>query len=313
MEELIKFLDKYHVQYTIEDGIIIADNIDLSHNQITHLPESFENLCCNEIYLSYNKLTTLPESFGNIRCKYIYLSSNQITHLPESFGNLRCERIDLDNNQITHLPESFCNLRCNEIYLSYNKITTLPESFGNLRCNYIDLSNNQITSLTDSFRNIRCNYIHLSHNLIKNIPDTQSFSSIEITDNYVYSDGILFWYDSIKIIDRYKVYIGYNKLLVSLNDKVFAHANSIRQGISDILFKTSDRDKSKYKDLSLETMFNIEEAIVMYRTITGACSGGVESFISNKTFNPTISIQEISDMLNDEFGAKEFKDFFTIV
>lgn len=56
MQDLIDFLDKYNVQYKIEDGIIVADNIILSNNQITHLPESFGNHRCDFIQLRNNKL-----------------------------------------------------------------------------------------------------------------------------------------------------------------------------------------------------------------------------------------------------------------
>ena len=70
MKELIKFLDKYNISYTVEGDYVIADNIKFSNNNLTELPESFGNIKCNNIDLSNNKITELPESFGNLK---IYL------------------------------------------------------------------------------------------------------------------------------------------------------------------------------------------------------------------------------------------------
>ncbi len=86
MKELIKFLDKYNISYTVEGDYVIADNIKFSNNNLTELPESFGN-----IKFSNNNLTELPESFGNIKGGDILFlnSDNKITELPESFGNLK--------------------------------------------------------------------------------------------------------------------------------------------------------------------------------------------------------------------------------
>ena len=225
MKDLIKFLDKYNVTYTIEGDYIIADNIDLSNKNITELPESIGNIKCNNLYLNYNNLTSLPESIGNIKC--------------------------------------------NNLYLSYNKLTSLP------------------------------NY--------------ERFKEIEIGDDYLYCDGILTHYESIKNIGEYKVYIGYNdNVVVTKDDKIFAHGMSIKQGIRDLLFKLSNRDKSDYEDLDIDSELEIEEAIIMYRAITGACSYGVEQFMEGREFSNKISIKEIGELIGNEYGSREFREFFKL-
>ena len=291
MKTLIKFLDKYNITYSIQDNIIVSDDINLYNNKLTELPESIGNLKCNYLDLSNNKLTELPESFGNIKCNNINLSKNKLTELPESIGNIKCNNLDLSYNKLTELPESFGNLKCNFINLYKNKLTSLPESIGNLKCNILDLSYNELTSL----------------------PEHKNFDEFEIGIDYIYCDGILTHYESIKYVGEYKVYVGYNdNFVVTKDDKVFAHGMSIRQGISDLLFKLSDRNKSDYENLTLDDILPLEEAIVMYRVLTGACSYGVEQFMKDKEFNKTISIREIDKVIGDSYGSKQFREFFKI-
>ena len=87
-KKLTDFLDKYNVEYTIH-----SDCVEVK----------------NDLYLSDNKLTSLPESFGNLKIGgSLWLACNKLTSLPESIGNLKIGgSLELYYNNLTSLPESF--------------------------------------------------------------------------------------------------------------------------------------------------------------------------------------------------------------
>jgi len=377
MQDLIDFLNKYNIQFTVENDTVVGDIVNLSYNKLQSLPESIGNLKCNKLYLNNNKLKSLPESFGNLKCNKLYLNNNKLKSLPESFGNLKCNQLDLDINKLQSLPESIGNLKCNTLYLHSNKLQSLPESIGNLKCNTLFLNNNKLQSLPESFGNLKCNYLYLHSNKLQSLPESfgnlkcnklylhynnlqslpesignlkcnelylynnnlqslpesfgnlkcnqlflgknnlqnipvhRDFDEIEVTDEYIYCDEILTWYESKRKVNDYDVYVGYlNNYVVSKGD-AFAHGDSIRQCIADIQFKLSDRDTSKYKGISNIEPIELNDMIVMYRTITGACSGGVESFLNSKdSIKDTYSINEVIDITQNQFGHNKFKEFF---
>jgi hypothetical protein len=352
MEELIKFLDKYKIGYSIKNGHIIAHTIDLSWYKINELPESFHLIKCTNLYLYNNKISKLPDNFHLIKCECIDLSNNSITELPENFHLIKCKEINLSHNFINKLPENFHLLKCNtidlshnsitelpdnfhliesnDIYLDNNKISKLPENIHLLKCNYLYLNKNNLKKLPENFHLLKCYYIALSRNMIRKLPKNlhlvkcsylyvytdlsiphQNFNDVEITDDYIYCDNRLTWITGKKQVNEFTVYIGrFGEVVVTKDNKKFAHGKTLRQAISDLLFKLSDRNKNEYIDLDKNVQLPINDMIVMYRTITGACSLGVENFMHNKNFNETISLNEINNIIGDDYGSKSFREFF---
>jgi hypothetical protein len=74
---LLKFLDKYNINYDVENDKVICKDVYLSNKCITELPKDFGKLECDILFL-YNNLTELPKSIGDIKCKEIYLHNNYI-------------------------------------------------------------------------------------------------------------------------------------------------------------------------------------------------------------------------------------------
>jgi hypothetical protein len=184
-QELTDFLDQYKVEYTIQsDCVEVKDDLLLSYNSLTSLPESFGNLKIGGgLELSYNSLTSLPESFGNLKIGgNLYLYSNSLTSLPESFGNLKIGGgLELSYNSLTSLPESFGDLKIGgSLSLSHNSLTSLPESFGNLKIGgNLSLANNSLTSLPESFGNLKIGGgLYLTNNSLTSLPE--SFGNLKI-------------------------------------------------------------------------------------------------------------------------------------
>ncbi len=244
----------------------------------------------------------------------LYLSNNQLTTLPESIGNLKVGGgLDLYNNQLTTLPESIGNLKVGgDLYLYNNQLTTLPESIGNLKVGgNLHLSNNQLTTLPESIGNLKVGgNLHLSNNQLTNAkPKIQRFKEVEITDEYIYADDMLVWCDKVKTLGEYTLYIG-EFLVVAQKGDTFSHGKTVKQAISDIIFKTSERDSTVYKNIDRDKAMPIEDAIVMYRTITGACSAGVEAYMRGKDWGETITVNKILSVLKSEYGSEQFRTFF---
>ena len=81
-----------------------------SNNQLTSIPESISNLTIGEdLDLSYNMISSLPDNFWNIDVNFLLLNNNQLTSLPEINNELNIYGIDLSYNQLTSLPENLCN------------------------------------------------------------------------------------------------------------------------------------------------------------------------------------------------------------
>ena len=88
MKDLLEFLDKYNVEYTVDGDSVIAGDVRIDNIGITTLPESIGSLKCDAMDISNNKLTSLPESIGNLKCQVLYLQDNKLTSLPESTGGM---------------------------------------------------------------------------------------------------------------------------------------------------------------------------------------------------------------------------------
>lgn len=127
--------------------------------------------------------------------------------------------------------------------------------------------------------------------------------------------------DILSIIDSHhgNVYrthqVGYDKELYIVTDgeNNWAHGETLKEAKLDLIYKISDRDTSAYKNMSLDDVLTFEEAIIAYRTITGACSAGTRYFIEHRLPEPrkkTYTIGEIIELTDNEYGSDKFKEFF---
>jgi len=114
-----------------------------------------------------------------------------------------------------------------------------------------------------------------------------------------------------KIKNHGKTEISYLIEIDRNNKKVYSHGNTIKEAKENLIYKLSDRDTSKYKDLTLKSILTKDEAIQCYMTITGACNTGTKYFIDNLDKVKTkYSIKEIIDLTEGQFGNREFQNFF---
>ena len=335
MINFVKYLKNHNINFEEKDGkITVGGWLDLRGTNITSLPDNLT--VGGSLYLRGTNITSLPDNLtvgGSL-----YLRGTNITSLPDNLtvGGW----LDLSGTNITSLPD---NLTVGGwLDLSDTNITSLPDNLtvgGSL-----DLRGTNITSLPDNLT--VGGSLDLSDTKITSLPDNLTVGgSLDLSDTKINSKELkkaktpdkqkmfefnlsvqakLSWqngryriFDGIfcevlrKLKNAYKVKIGLATKYVITDGVNYAHGDTIKKAREDLIYKISDRDTSQYEGLSLNSIVTREEAIKMYRAITGACEAGTKHFVSGlKELNQRYTIAEIIELTEGQFGATEFKNFF---
>ena len=133
-----------------------------------------------------------------------------------------------------------------------------------------------------------------------------------LMNGFTIVDGILAELVSKKgNVSRVRI-IGQTKIsYIVQRDGRTAHGETLAQARADLLLKIGKRDTTPYESWTLETKVSLEEMIVAYRTITGACGQGVSHFLSEKNYRGKLSVAFVIEETNGRYGHEQFKGFFT--
>ena len=325
---------------TLPENLTVRGFLDLRGTAITSLPDNL--MVGGDLYLENTAITSLPDNLtvGG----YLDLRGTAITSLPENLtvgGSL-----DLENTAITSLPDNL--MVGGDLYLENTAITSLPD---NLTVGgYLDLRGTAITSLPENLT--VGGSLYLRGTGITSLPDNltvgryfdlegtgitdkgnirtqltaEQNAKIEKQQNpllrwewnrktYIKVDGIF----SEVISNKGNLYhikqIGSEKIeyLITDGNGKWAHGKTLQEAKADLLYKISNRDKSSYEDLTLESELSFEDAVVCYRVITGACSAGTRDYLENrlpKPHKPKYTIAEIIKLTENEYQGRAFADFF---
>lgn len=134
-----------------------------------------------------------------------------------------------------------------------------------------------------------------------------------VPGKYLYADGILTHVKREKKIGEYTYYIG--KIPgrdVIFDGKNYAHCSSVKEGINELAFKTAkDRGAEQYRSIEMDEAIKFDDAIAMYRIITGACKQGTQRFIDSLgELKDSYTVREIIEMTTDQYGGDAFRRFF---
>ena len=200
----------------------------------------------------------------------------------------------LSNTGITALPE---NLTVGgSLYLSGTGITALPK---NLTVGgWLNLSGTGITNKNRARKKVH----HLQ-------------CGDYVPGRYLYADGILTHIKRrVEIQNGYTLYIGKIRGRNVVSDGMhYAHCEKLRDGIADLLFKSAaDRGAEQYRGLPLDTEMPLEDAVTMYRVITGACRQGAQAFVDSLGDRrmERYTIREMIEVTRGQYGAERFAEFF---
>ncbi|XP_077490806.1 uncharacterized protein LOC144101502 [Amblyomma americanum] len=184
-------LSDFNVQFIVNHNTHHSLNINLSHNQISHLKLSnnAEDLILNvsSLDLSHNIIESIARHFfwtTRHSLNFLNLSHNMLATVSvEVTSELpRVRVLDLSHNHIVKLsPRSFqASSDIHVLHLSHNKISALPEeAFARMtRLQVLNLDNNQLTFLPDdAFEGTALVHFSLSHNSLAR-PFTKAFAPV---------------------------------------------------------------------------------------------------------------------------------------
>ena len=287
---------------SLPDNLTVGGGLDLTGTKITSLPDNLT--VSGWLDLSNTKITSLPDNLtvGG----WLWLNNTQITSLPDNLtvgGNLY-----LSGTPITSLPD---NLTVGgRLDLNYTPITSLPDNLtvgGDF-----DLGRTKITSLPDSLA-VGLSVLSKSARIrnSKNYKHLQNGDYVE--GNYLFADRILTHVKHAKKIGEYTFYVG--KIPgknVLFDGKYYAHCKTFREGVRDVEFKrASDRGAEQYRSLTLDSEVTKDEAITMYRVITGACQQGTDAFVNSlRDTKDRYTVREMISITEGQYGARTFESFF---
>ena len=92
----------------------------------------------------------------------------------------------------------------------------------------------------------------------------------------------------------------------------YSHGDTLKEAKDDLIFKISNRNKSYYNALALDSKLSFEKAVECYRVITGACAFGTKDFVLNRLVKreKEYTISEIIEITKGEYGHQNFVNFF---
>ena len=155
--------------------------LDLSNNQLMHLPQNIGGLKhLKKLNLYGNKLTTLPDSIGElVHLESLNVAYNQLETLPVGFANLTKldKTLSLSTNRLTTFPKVLFSLtQVTELDLSNNLITQIPaeiEAMKNLH--FLKMYNNRLEYIHENIDKLQnLHKLQLNSNRLRRIPDSLS-------------------------------------------------------------------------------------------------------------------------------------------
>ena len=215
-------------------------------------------------------------------------------------------------------------------WLDLQSVKSLPANIKiNVGC-YLDL--HSVESLSNNIQFNVGGYLYLPR--VKSLPKNYSItlgynkkviSSLPFKYNNIGENEIQTWengkYQQIDgifcevIKDRKYIKtcrkIGSDKVFYVVTDGTkYSHGKTIKEAKADLIYKISNRDTSRFKNLKKSSVLSLSEAIECYRVITGACEFGTKSFLTSIHAKKKYSIKEIIKLTENQYGNQTFKSFF---
>ena len=105
--------------------------------------------------------------------------------------------------------------------------------------------------------------------------------------------------------------VGQSKLSYMVErDGKTAHGATLDEARADLILKIGNSDATPYKNWTLDTESSLQDMIVAYRTITGACGLGVSHFLFGKNYPKELSVGFVIGETVGKYGHETFKAFF---
>ena len=207
---------------------------------------------------------------------------------------------------------------CEGAKLSLPNVTSVGDWV--IACEGAKLSLPNVTSVGATVKACEGAKLSLPNKYKQNDDTVQSTCAKSLFESFM-NQGYL-WADNIlaKIIEHkknvYKIQIcGQIKISYCIEvDGIYSHGKTIKEAKESLIYKISERDTSKYENYTLDTVITFEDAIKMYRCITGACEGGTRHFVENvlQDKRKKYTIKEVIELTKGQYNNKKLQEFFKV-
>ena len=265
--------------------------------------------------LHFHNLKEILGNFNPIVGYGLYL--HNLEEITENFNPIIGYTLHLD--KIKKLPPNFSIKIGSSLHLK--NLEKIPENFNPVIGEYLFL--NSLEKLPEKFNPIVGKKIN--YNITPNFDKYNSYRSTNIPPSpiswengkYISVDGILseVIYKKGKIYKVKDIYRDKESFVVTDGNGTYSHGFTLKKAKEDLSYKINkNRKLEPFKSLTLDSKLSFEKAIECYRTITGACELGIKKFLKQEKIKPiinkTLSIKEIIDITEGNYGNFTFKQFF---
>lgn len=286
-------------------GLVVGGSLNIAETDITELPK---DISIGGSLIAYSsRLTSLPEFK---KMWYLNIRNTSISELPNNI--VISDDLDISTTGITKLPKN--SVICENVYADNQSLEELPSDTiigGNIYC----------ADVAPEFKmeDLKvCGDIEVG-NPAKMLTSPPNYKNAKIYRNGI---GTFICVDRmfLEVIHRhndiFKVrYVDgkYPFYLVADEAGNWAHGSTLHEAMEDLQFKGSSRSVEYYKGMKLDDILSKKDAVVCYRTITGACRFGTNAFLRKrlKVDKASYSIREIMELTEGEYGHEIFVSFFT--
>ena len=128
---------------------------------------------------------------------------------------------------------------------------------------------------------------------------------------FVFADVILARVVSMRGRVKRVVICGQTRVSYLITDgTVWSHGATLAEARDSLMFKIESRDTTEFKSWTLDLVVSKRDAIRAYRSITGACEGGVRNWMEQRKTPEKIAVRKIIELTAGAFGHEAFSKFF---
>lgn len=312
----------------LPEGLTVVGSLDASYTGITELPK---RLSVDGLTLVHAPIDKLPDDMS-FNTGHLDITNTKITKLPDNL--IVGSYLDVSYTPLTKLPDGL--IVYGSLIMQMTMIDTLPDNLivgADLtlsQCRVSELPNGCVIGGNIYCRApltppadfkvglhrmwIVCDADDCCVDTVECDPKYQLTDGEYVEGRYLYADGILTPVKSKKTCAQYTIY--YGKIPgknVVYDGTYYAHCAKIRDGLIDIRYKyAKDRGTNQYRELTLDSVISRDDAIAMYRVITGACQQGTQIFLDSLGDNikDEYTVAEIIEITSGQYGSDKFKEFF---
>jgi hypothetical protein len=167
------------------------------------------------------------------------------------------------------------------------------------------------------YRNDKTNVIQPVEGQIIQTPPYNTIDGFIVDGMYngkphIIKDGILSEVISHKgNVYKVKNYGETNTSYIVQEGDIYSHGETLKEARDNLIYKIGDRDTSKFESLTLDSELTKEEAIALYRTVTGACESGTRYFVEQNAdkVKDKFTVKEIIALTKGQYGNSQLTEF----